>query len=88
MIEQKINEETNTLMLCFVSTLEKHLQSNQYQDLFFEISHMTTKYVNFLFQLNVDFGFFIKTMTKQTVYFNNFARKSGFSLQFFRKSAF
>ena len=27
-------------------------------------------------------------MTKQTAYLNNFARKSGFSLQFLRQSAF
>ena len=40
------------------------------------------------FQLNCDFGFFIKTMTKQTVYLNNFARKSGCRLQFLRQSAF
>ena len=31
-------------MLCFVSTLEKHLQSNQYQDLFFEIRHIRRKF--------------------------------------------
>ena len=73
--------------MCSVSTLEKHLQSNQYQDLFFEIRHMTTKYVYFLFQLNIDFGFCIKAMTKQTVYLNNFARKRGFRLQFLRQSA-
>ena len=60
MIEQKINEENIKIILCFVSTLEKHLQSNQYQDLFFEIRHMTTKYIYFLFQLNLDFDFFIK----------------------------
>ena len=30
--------------MCFVSTLEKHLQSNQYQDLFFEIHHIRTKF--------------------------------------------
>ena len=63
MIEQKKkkkNEENLKIIVCFVSTLENHLQSNQYQDLFFEIRHMTTKYVHVLFQLDLDFGFFIK----------------------------
>ena len=48
------------IILCFVSTLEKHLQLNQYQDLFLEIRYIRTKYVYFLFRLNFDFGFFIK----------------------------
>ena len=34
------------------------------------------------------FRFLYKTMTKQTVYLNNFARKSRFRLQFLRQSAF
>ena len=67
--------------MCFVSALEK--QSNQYQDLFIEICYdIRTKYVYFLFRLNFDFGFFIKTMTKQAVYLNNFERKSGFGHPF------
>ena len=60
-MEQKINEEDidynlgfvstlekkkiSNIILCFVSTLEKHLQLNQYQDLFFEIRYIRTKYV-------------------------------------------
>ena len=76
------------IILCFVSTREKYLQSHQYQDLFFEIRHIRTNYVYFLFRLTFDVGFFIKTMTKQTVYLNNFARKSEFRLQFLRQSAF
>ena len=59
-MEQKINEEISKIILCVVSTLEKHLQSNQYQDLFFKIRHIRTKYVYFLFRFNFDFGFFIK----------------------------
>ena len=41
-MEQKINEENmeNNLVL---STLKKHLQSNQNQELFFEIRHIRTK---------------------------------------------
>ena len=50
---QKINEENIENNLVFVSTLEKHLQSNQYQDLFFEIRNIRTKYV--LFSISVKF---------------------------------
>ena len=39
---QKINKENVENNLVFISTLEKHLQSNQYQDLFFEIHHIRT----------------------------------------------
>ena len=42
-------EKISEITLCFVSTLEKHLQLKQYQDLFFE----RTKYVYFLYQLNL-----------------------------------
>ena len=77
-MELKIDEENIEENICFVSTLEKHLQSNQYQDLFFEIHHIR----------NFDFGFFIKNMTIQTVYLNNLARKSGVRSQFLRKSDF
>ena len=43
-----------------------------------------------LFSISVKFGFrfLYKTMTKQTVYLNNFARKSGFRLLFLQQSAF
>ena len=43
-----------------------------------------------LFSVSFKFGFrfLYKTMTKQTVYLKNFARKSGFRLQFLRQSAF
>ena len=58
-------KESLKIILCFVSTLEKHLQSNQYQDLFFEIRHIRTKYVYFLFRLNLDFDFFIKPWRKR-----------------------
>ena len=53
-------KKISKIILCFVSTLEKRLQSNQYQDLFFGIRNIRTKYVYFLFRLNCDFGFFIK----------------------------
>ena len=43
-----------------------------------------------LFSVSVKSGFrcLYKTMTKQTVYLNDFARKSGFRSQFLRQSAF
>ena len=81
-------KKISKIILCFISTLQRHLQSNQYQDLFFEIRHIRTKHIYFLFRLNFVFGFFYKTMTKQIVYLNNFARKSGCRLQFLRQSAF
>ena len=34
------------------------------------------------------FRFIYRTMTKPTVYQNNFAKRSGFNLQFLRQSAF
>ena len=57
---RKSMKKLSKIILCFVSTLEKHLQSNQYQDLLFEIRHIRTKYVYLLFRLKFDFGFFIK----------------------------
>ena len=53
-------KKISKIILCFVSTLEKHMQSNGFQDLFFEIHHIRTKYVYFLIRLNFDFSFFIK----------------------------
>ena len=86
--KKKKNIYISKIILCFVSTLEKHLQSNQFQDLFFfEIRHIKTKYVYFLFRLNFDFGFFIKPW-RNRLYLLNVARKSGFRLQFLRQSAF
>ena len=65
---KKINDGTENIkndLVCvffffFLSKLKKHLQSNQYQDLFFEIRHIRIKYFYFLFRLNFDFGFFRK----------------------------
>ena len=34
-MEQKMKEEKILLLLCFLSTLKKHLQPNQYNNLFF-----------------------------------------------------
>ena len=71
-------KKISKIILCFVSTLEKHLESNQYQNLIFEIRHIRTKYVYFSISVKFLVWFLHKTMTKQTMYLNNFARKSGF----------
>ena len=41
--------KNNPPLRFFQKIKEKHLQSNQYQDLFFEIRHIRTKYVYFLY---------------------------------------
>ena len=85
-MELKINEGKfeNTLMLCIDPRKAFAIKSIP----IFEIRHIRIKYVYFLFRLNLDFDFLIKTMTKKTVYLNSYARKSGFRLQFLSQSAF
>ena len=48
------------MILSFVSTPEKHLQSNHTKIWFFEMRYIKTKYDYFLFRLNSDFGICIK----------------------------
>ena len=72
MMEQKISEENIENNLCFVSNLEKHLQSNQYQDLFFEIRHIRTQ---FSLSVKLWFRFLYKTMTKQDCVSEQFRKK-------------
>ena len=87
-MEQKINDENieNNLVFCIDPQKAFAIKSKP-RFVFRNPSHKK-KILYFLFRLNFDIGFFIKTMTKQTVYLNNFARKSGFRLQFLRQSAF
>ena len=86
-MEQKINKENieNNLVFCIdprkgfaIKSIPRSLLRNP--------SH---KNKIRLFSISVKFGFqfLYKTMTKQTVYLNNFARKSGFTLLFLRQSA-
>ena len=79
MMEQKINEENieNNLVFCIdprktfaIKSVPKTVVRN--------LSHKK-KYVSI--SVKSLFRFLYKTMTKQTVYLNNFARKSGFKLQ-------
>ena len=83
-MEQKINKENieNNLVFCIDPRKVKSIPISV-----FRISH---KNKIRLFSISVKFGFrFLnKTMTKQTVYLNDFARKSGFRLQFLRQCAF
>ena len=87
-MEQKISEENieNNLVFCIhhrkafaIKWIPIYVVRNP--------SHKN-KIRLFSILVNFDFGSFIKTMTKQTVYLNNLARKSGFGLQFLRQSAF
>ena len=66
------------IIVCYVSTVEKHLQSNRYKDLLFFLSHWPkNKVVYFLIQV---FYFLFRliciTVAKKAVFVNNFARKS------------
>ena len=60
-MEQKINEENieNNLVFCIDPRKAFAIISIYVQDLFFEIRHIRTKYVYFLFRLNFDLGFFL-----------------------------
>ena len=60
-MEQKINEENieNNLVFCIDPRKTFAIKKKKYQAMFFEICHIRTKYIYFLFQLNFDFGFFI-----------------------------
>ena len=87
-MEQKLNEENieNNLVFCIDPRKAFAIKSVP-RSVFLNPSHKK-RYVYFLFQLNFDFQFLYKFMMKQTVYLNNFERKSGFRLQFLRQSAF
>ena len=87
-MEQKINEENieNNLMVCIDSRKVFEIKSIP-KSVFRTPSrknkiHLFSVLVKFLFR------FLYKSMTKQTVYLSNFARKSGFRWQFLRRSAF
>ena len=81
-MEQKINKENikNNLVFCIDPRKPFAIKSIP-RSLFRNPSY---KNKIRLFSISVRFGFrfLYKTMTKQTVYPNNFARKSGFSLPF------
>ena len=59
-MKQKIKKENIENNLVYRPSKSICNQINTGQDLFFEIRHIRTKYLYFLFRLNYDFGFFIK----------------------------
>ena len=62
-IEQKINEENieNNLVFCIDPRIAFAIKSiPRFVFFFLEIRHIRTKYVYFLFRLDLNFGFFIK----------------------------
>ena len=87
-MKQKINKENieNNLVFCIYPRKAFAMKSIR-RSVFRNPSH---KNKIRLFRISVKFGFrfLYKTMTKQTVYLNNLARKSGFRLQFLRQAAF
>ena len=87
-MEQKVSEENIENYLVFCIDPRKAFAIKSISRSFFLNQSHQNKIRLFLFSLNSDLGFFYKTMTKLTVYVNNFAGKSGFRLQFLRQSAF
>ena len=87
-MEQKINEENieNNLVFCIDSRKAFAIKSIP-RSIFRNPSHKN-KIRQFSISVEFLFRFLYKTMTKQTVYLNSFARNSGFTLQFLRQSAF
>ena len=83
-MEQKMNEENieNNLVFC-IESLEAFAIKSIPRSGFRNTSHKNHNYMRIFYS-----GFFIKTMTKQTLYVNNFTRKSEFRLQFLRQSTF
>ena len=81
-MEQKINKEKieNNLVFC-IDPRKAFAMKSIPRSVFRNPLH---KNKIRLFSISVKFGFWFlyKTMTKQTVYLNNLARKSGFRLQF------
>ena len=82
-MEQKIDEDyiENNLVFCIDPRNAFAIKSKP-GSVFRNPSH--NKIRPFSISLNFDFGL----MTKQAVYLNNFARKSGCRLHFLRQSAF
>ena len=85
---QKINEENIENNLVFCIDPRKAFASKSILRYVFRNPSDKNKIRLFSNSVKFLFRFLYKTMTKQTVYVNNFARKSGFRLQFLRQSAF
>ena len=81
-MEEKIKEEhiENNIVFCIDRRKTFAIESIQRYDFLNPLHKNKIR----LFSISVFFyfGLFFKTKTKQTVYLNNFARKSGFRLRF------
>ena len=86
-MEQKINKEKIENNLVFVIDPRKAFAIESIPRHVFQNPLHKNKIRMFSISVKFGFRFLYKTMTKQTVYLNNFARKSGFRLQFLRQSA-
>ena len=87
-MEQKINEENieNNLVFCINPRKAFGIKSIP-RSVFRNPLHQN-KIRLFSISVEFRFRFLYKTMTKQTVYLNNIARKSGFRLHYLWQSAF
>ena len=87
-MEQKINKDNieNNLGFCIDPRKAFAIKSIP-RSLFRNPSHKN-KIRLFSISDKIGYRFLNKTMTKQTVYLNNFTRKSGFRLQFLWQSDF
>ena len=87
-MEHKINEENIENSLVFCTDSRKALAIKSIPRSVFFFRNLSHKDKIRLFSVKSWFRFIYETMTKQTVYLNNFALKSGFRLQLLRQSAF
>ena len=86
-MEQKINEENIENNLVFCIHPQKALAIKWIPRSVFRNPSYKNKICPFSNSVKFLFRFLYNTMTKQTEYLNNLARKSGFGLQFLRQSA-
>ena len=86
-MEQKINEQNieNNFVFC-IDPRKAFAIKSILRSVFRNPSHKD-KIRLFSISVKFSFRFLYKTMTKQTVYLNNYARMSEFRLQFLRQSA-
>ena len=87
-MEQKINKENIENNLVFCIDPQKAIAIKSIPKSVFRNPSHRNKICLFSISVKFGFRFLYKTMTKQTVYLNNFSRMSGFRLQFLRQSAF
>ena len=87
-MEQKINKENIENNVVFLYRPSKSICNQIIPISVFRNPSHKNKIRLLSISVKFEFRFLYKTVTKQTVYLNNFARKSGFRLQSLRQSAF